>query len=87
MNASAQPYQTQPGPAKSSLRTSVKLGLAQQAILWPVIFFFYTCRLCLFYVVFVCAMPQVIHGAHAYSISCHHVTYLFPFFAHSASDL
>ena len=37
---SAQPCQTQPGPAKSSLRTSVKLGLAQQAILWPVIFFY-----------------------------------------------
>jgi hypothetical protein len=41
----------------------------------------------LFLNTFVCAMAQVIHGEHAYSISCHHVTYLFPFFAHSASDL
>jgi hypothetical protein len=32
-------------------------------------------------------MSQVIHGEHAYSISCQHVTYLFPFFTHSASDL
>ena len=87
LNASAQPCQTQTDPAKSSLRISVKLGLAQQTILCTVIFFFYTCHLCLFYVVFVCAMPQVIHGAHANSISCHHVAYLFPFFAHSASDL
>ena len=74
---------TQLSPAKLNLaqQSPVKLSLAQQAILCPVIFFSSTP------VVFVCAMPQVIHGAHAYSISCHHVTYPFPFFAHSASDL
>ena len=51
-------------------------------------FTLYTCCLCLFYVVFLCAMPQVIfNGVHANSISCLNVTYLFSFFAHSVSDL
>ena len=59
-------------PAKNNLTqsttlwsTPVKLDLAQQTILTPVIFFsFYTCHLCLVYVIFVWAMPQVIHSFH-----------------------
>ena len=51
----------------------------------------FTCRLCLFYVGFVCAILQCrkrfFNCAYSNSIFCYNVAYLFSFFAHSVSDL
>jgi hypothetical protein len=53
-------------------------GQAEQ----PVYILLYLCRLCLFSVVFAFVrMPQLIlHYMLDISLSCHNVTYLFPFF-------
>ena len=50
-------------------------------------FFFYTFCLCFISFLYVQCGKWFFNCAHANSISCHNVTYPFPFFAHSVSDL
>ena len=82
LDASAQPCQKQPDliyvsllsdPPQSSQIWRNKQFLVQSS------FCFYTYRLCMCNAASDSLMVR--------SISCHNVTYLFPFFAHSASDL
>ena len=78
------PSKVQP---KSLWPTPVKLGLAHLVLVQSSFFSIPVVFVCFMSSLYVQCRKWFFNCAHANSISCHNVTYPFPFFAHSVSDL